>query len=80
VETRRRSDYLAARLAQNLRALRQARSWSQEELAGRAGLHRTYVGAIERAERNVSLATIEALATGLECDPIELLANTFPAE
>ncbi len=46
---------------------------AEEELANRSGLHRTYVGAIERAERNVSLATVEALATGLDRDPVDLL-------
>ena len=38
-------------LARNLRALRLARGWSQEKMAERCGLHRTYVGAIERGER-----------------------------
>ncbi|TDI52920.1 MAG: XRE family transcriptional regulator [Acidobacteria bacterium] len=33
----------------------------------------TYIGAIERGERNISLATLEALATGLGCDPVDLL-------
>ena len=38
---------------------------SQEELAARCGLHRTYLGAIERGERNVSLINIERIANGL---------------
>ncbi|MCH7670459.1 MAG: helix-turn-helix transcriptional regulator [Acidobacteria bacterium] len=46
---------------------------SQEELAVQCGLHRTYLGAIERGERHISLAILEALARGLECDPKELL-------
>ena len=48
---------------------------SQESLAAEAGLHRTYVGAIERTERNVTLATIELLAEALGCDPMDLLAE-----
>lgn len=48
---------------------------SQEELAARSGLHRTYIGAVERAERNVSLATLEALAAGLGCDAQDLLGT-----
>ena len=46
---------------------------SQEELADRCGLHRTYIGGVERAERNVSLLTLELLAAGLRCNPADLL-------
>src|SRR5438132_12381373 len=49
-----------------LRACRGRLGISQEELAGRAGLHRTYVADIERGARNLSLANIEKLAKGLE--------------
>ena len=52
-------------LADNLRAFRAERGWSQEEFADRCGLHRTYIGAIERGERNVTLtgAQISAAAS-----------------
>ena len=73
MESRRSPAYLADRLAANVRSIRLGLGLSQEELANRSGLHRTYVGAIERAERNVSLATVEALATGLDRDPVDLL-------
>lgn len=55
---------LAARLifAENLRKARQAKKLSQEDLAELAGLHRTYVGSVERAERNVSIDNMERLA------------------
>ncbi len=46
---------------------------SQEELATRSGLHRTYIGGIERAERNISLSTLEMIAKGLDVEPSELL-------
>lgn len=49
-------------LAVNLRRIRQDLGWSQERLADEAGLHRTYIGGIEREERNVSLDNIEKLA------------------
>ena len=56
---------VSLRFGEKLRKLRKQRGISQEELAGRAGLHRTYVSSVERGERNVSLETIERLARGL---------------
>ena len=49
-----------------VRELRLARSWSQEDLAEHAGLHRTYVVGVERGQRNASLDVIHALAEALE--------------
>lgn len=48
-----------------VRALRKERRLSQEALAGKAGLHTTYLGAIERGEKNVSIETLERIAVGL---------------
>jgi transcriptional regulator with XRE-family HTH domain len=59
--------------AQKLRQIRQIRGLSQEELADMAGLHRTYVGSVERSERNVSIDNMERLAKALEVDITELL-------
>jgi transcriptional regulator with XRE-family HTH domain len=47
---------------------------SQEELGDLAQLHRTYVGSIERQERNVSLDNVERLAAALKVDIVDLLA------
>jgi len=51
--------------AQNLRKARLAKKLSQEELAELASLHRTYVGSVERAERNVSIDNMERLAAAV---------------
>nr|WP_310427477.1 helix-turn-helix transcriptional regulator [Chamaesiphon sp. VAR_48_metabat_135_sub] len=59
--------------ASRLRQIRQVKGLSQEELADSAGLHRTYVGSVERGERNISIDNIERLAKALEIDIIELL-------
>ena len=60
-------------LALNIRRLRGDRGISQEELADLAGLHRTYVGSIERSERNVSIDNIAKLATALRVDISDLM-------
>lgn len=62
-------------LADNLRALRRERGWSQERFAEIAGLHRTYVSGIERMERNVSIDNIDRLAQALRVSASELLAK-----
>lgn len=62
-------------LAVNLRRLRSARGWSQERLAERAGVHRNYLGGIERRERNVGLDNIESIARALGVTVSELLSD-----
>lgn len=60
-------------LAANLRRFRKSLSLSQEALAHEASLHRTFVGAVERSERNISVDNIERLAHALRVQPWELL-------
>lgn len=62
-------------LGQNVRQRRLALGLSQEDLAERAELHRTYIGGIERGERNVSLLNLVQLASALEMPLTTLLAH-----
>lgn len=65
-------------VANNVRRLRKAKGWSQEELADRSGLHRTYIGAIERAEQNITVETLARVAVALGCSPEALLSGHRP--
>ncbi|HXW93976.1 MAG TPA: helix-turn-helix transcriptional regulator [Terriglobales bacterium] len=53
-------------LGDRIRKLRQKKGWSQEELAAISGLHRTYIGAVERGEKNLTISTIHTLAKTLD--------------
>jgi transcriptional regulator with XRE-family HTH domain len=57
----------------NVRRLRKARAWSQENFAFEAGLHRTYVSAIERGIRNPTITIIYRMAKTLDVEAYELL-------
>lgn len=67
-------------LAENIRAFRIAKKLSQEELADLCGLHRTYVGSVERSERNVTISSLEMLAKALEVSVAELLTEKPKAD
>lgn len=61
-ELRKPSKQITETLAANLVAFRREKQISQEELAELCNLHRTYIGSVERGERNVTLSTLEVLA------------------
>lgn len=62
--------------AQNLRAARQARGLSQEELAHRADIDRTYISSLERCSYGASIDVLDRLASALDTKPWELLKPT----
>ena len=61
------------KLGQNIRRLRKEQHISQEELARRAGIDRTYMGGIERGERNITLLMLEKISKALGADGKDLL-------
>ncbi|MGC0954904.1 helix-turn-helix transcriptional regulator [Pantoea agglomerans] len=62
--------------AYNIRKLRERQGLSQEALADLAGLHRTYIGSIERCERNISIDNIDRIAKALGVSPGSLLESS----
>jgi transcriptional regulator with XRE-family HTH domain len=71
----KRREPVQAAFGDRVKAIRDRLGVTQEALAERAGLHRTYVGSIERGERNLSLRNIVRLAGALGVDPAELMAG-----
>jgi transcriptional regulator with XRE-family HTH domain len=66
-------DSVLVRFGNRVRELRKRKGLSQEGLALESGLDRSYVGGVERGERNISLENIEKLARALRVHPSELL-------
>ena len=62
-------------LGRNLRSHRQKRGMSQEEFAEFLGVHRTYMGGMERGERNLTLKSVERIALRLGVDAVTLLQD-----
>ena len=60
-----KKDQTLVKLGKNLRKAREALGWSQEDLAHQCGVHRTYVGAVERGEYNVTILTLRRLTKAL---------------
>jgi transcriptional regulator with XRE-family HTH domain len=62
-------------VGRNLRAYRQQRGLSQEAFADLVGVHRTYMGGLERGERNLTLRSVERIAQAITVDPLELFQS-----
>jgi transcriptional regulator with XRE-family HTH domain len=67
-----------AELGRRIRARREAEGWSQEALAERCNVHWTFIGQLERGQRNVSLHNLLKVAAGLGIDPGELVTGLRP--
>jgi transcriptional regulator with XRE-family HTH domain len=66
---------LQLRVGKNLRAYRKAQGLSQEAFADALDVHRTYMGGVERGERNLTLKSLERIAGRVGIDPLELLRS-----
>ncbi|MFW2590172.1 helix-turn-helix domain-containing protein [Sagittula sp. SSi028] len=61
------------RVALNIRKIRQSNALSQEELADLCGLHRTYIGSVERSERNITIENLDRIAHALGVNARDLI-------
>lgn len=73
VMSRVKPEAIKSEVGERVRRLRERAGWSQEELGFRSGLHRNYIGGIERGERNVAIVNIARLAKAFGIRPRELL-------
>lgn len=62
-------------VAQNIKKYRIQKKLSQEKLAEFCNLHRTFIGSVERGERNITLNTLESIANGLQIKIVELITE-----
>lgn len=66
-------EHILLRFGKNVQEIRRSRQLSQEKLAELAGVHRTYIGMVERAEKNITLCNIEKIACALNVKISQLL-------
>ncbi len=64
---------ISIKLGESIKSIRESKSLTQEQLASKAGLYRTYIGQIERAEKNITLVNLEIIAKALDINIKELL-------
>jgi transcriptional regulator with XRE-family HTH domain len=62
-------------VAANIKRYRKQAGLSQEELGEKAGLHRTYIGSVERGERNITLDSLQEIADALHIAPVQLVTE-----
>jgi len=66
---------ITKKFVEKIRQIRKQQKMSQNELAEKSGLHRTYIGAVERGERNITLINAEKIAQALSVKLFELLKD-----
>ena len=69
-------DPMLLQLGEYLRTVRESHGWSQEELAAECNLHRTYIGAVERGEYNVTILTLRRICATLGISLVDALQAT----
>ena len=74
-EPKKQTSLLQEYIASNVKLYRLRMGFSQEEFADVCGYHRTYIGSIERSERNITVSTLEALSIALKVKPEDLLRS-----
>tara|TARA_R110001606_G_scaffold394369_1_gene565207 strand:+ start:282 stop:503 length:222 start_codon:yes stop_codon:yes gene_type:complete len=70
-----KKDSVLVKFGNKVRQLRNEKGWSQEELSFKSGFHRTYIGMVERAERNISLKNIARIAKTFNVEIQDLFTN-----
>ncbi|HTW91483.1 MAG TPA: helix-turn-helix transcriptional regulator [bacterium] len=66
-------DDVVRKVGRRIRELRQKKGWSQEKLAEEAGLHRTYIGQVERGEKNIGVENLFRIAKAFDVEPAYML-------
>jgi len=74
-DKRKPSDELLEVLSKNVRRLRKERSMTQESLGEACNFHPTFISLVERRQRNVTISTLEIIASALDVKTFELLKN-----
>lgn len=71
---------LSILVGDRIRSLRKAKGWTQEQLAEASSIHYSYIGGVERGERNISLETLEKIVIALQVAPMELFRDELETD